>query len=94
MTRTIDNGKEEKLAAERKKKAQEQKHTELNKLYEDVLVKQSAAEEANKTLVSNIDEHKKNYNQLKNEFQELMTKSQKLSRENEKLREEDSNRGK
>ena len=68
MTRTIDNGKEEKQAAERKKKAQEQKHTELNKLYEDVLVKQSAAEEANKTLVSNIDEHKKNYNQLKNEF--------------------------
>lgn len=51
MTRTIDNGKEEKLAAERKKKAQEQKHADLLRQYEQIEKEKGSAEEDNKRLV-------------------------------------------
>ena len=59
MTRTIDNGKEEKLAAERKKKAQEQKHADLLRQYEQIEKEKLSSEEDNKRLVQQIQDLQK-----------------------------------
>ena len=50
MTRTIDNGKEEKNAAEKKKKEQEAAHTELQKAHEQARKDKAVLEEKNDEL--------------------------------------------
>lgn len=94
MSRTIDNGKEEKLAAERKKKAQEQKHTELSKEFERVENEKRVTEEENKRQAQTINDMQKVIHEKKAELQDLLGRHNKLDRENEKLKKEDQNRGK
>ena len=94
MSRTIDNGKEEKLAAERKKKAQEQKHTELSKEFERVENEKRVTEEENKRQAQTINDMQKVIHEKKAELTDLLGRHNKLDRENEKLKKEDQNRGK
>ena len=94
MSRTIDNGKEEKLAAERKKKAQEQKHTELTKEFERVENEKRVTEEENKRQAQTINDMQKVIHEKKAELTDLLGRHNKLDRENEKLKKEDQNRGK
>ena len=89
MTRNIDNGKEEKNAAEKKKKEQEVAHGEFQKLHEQVSKEKAALEEKNNELSLTSQEHARRARQAEVESDERELARARASKELDHLKETD-----
>jgi chromosome segregation ATPase len=92
MTRTIDNGKEEKNAAEKKKKEQEAAHSELQKLHEQVSKEKAALEEKNNELSLTSQEHARRARQAEEESDERERERARAAKELHNLKRTDADR--
>jgi len=92
MTRTIDNGKEEKNAAEKKKKEQEAAHADLQKEHEGLRKEKGALEEKNKELQAQREDLQHELQAAKKGIDELERERRQLAKERESLKATDANR--
>ena len=92
MTRTIDNGKEEKNAAEKKKKEQETAHGQLQKDHEQVSKEKAALEEKNEELQHASQDLQRRLRAAEEESEERERERRQAAKERDNLRRADAYR--